>query len=209
MQDLSEPAKRMLEALKADETPSKASADRMWAAVAATGAAATVAASLGKGKLLLLGALGITGGVALWVFAGPPALEPTTSGSARSSTDARVAPANVEAQAELPPASVVETPAPALDAPAPAPVTAPEPAPVVPRSLAKKTPVKPSASATQAVDLERELALLSDAKARGCRRRVGRTGSPSPGLPTLELRARARLPAHDGAVRAGQTRRGA
>jgi hypothetical protein len=165
MQDLSEPAKRMLEALKADETPSKASADRMWAAVAATGAAATVAASLGKGKLLLLGALGITGGVALWVFAGPPALEPTTSGSARSSTDARVAPANVEAQAELPPASVVETPAPALDAPAPAPVTAPEPAPVVPRSLAKKTPVKPSASATQAVDLERELALLSDAKA--------------------------------------------
>jgi len=159
MQELSEPAKRMLEALKAEETPSKTSADRMWAAVAATGATATAAAALSKGKLLWLGALGIASGVALWIIVMPPAPERTPVASDPDSRTAEVSREPVPASAPLP-TSPAASRAPTMAEP----VTVPESVPV-PRAAPKKSEVKAKAIVSEAEDLERELALLSEAKA--------------------------------------------
>jgi len=69
--ELTDDAKKMLDSLKTDETPSKASSDRMWAAVAAGGATAALAAGIGNGKLILFAALGITAIGAIVVLSQP------------------------------------------------------------------------------------------------------------------------------------------
>ena len=169
MEELTDDAKEMLEALKVEETPSKTSSERMWAAVAAGGAGAALLGGIGKGKLLLLGALGITGVVALVLVTGPETPEPTGRGGEVATVSDGVGPSAVN-EPEVPPEAnepeppEVNEPEPkttadpspgALDAPLePAEVDEPEPRPKA------RSRVEPSADT-----LEEELSLLGDAKA--------------------------------------------
>lgn len=165
MEELTDDAKEMLEALKVEETPSKTSSERMWAAVAAGGAGAALLGGIGKGKLLLLGALGITGVVALVLVTGPEEPQPTGPGgqvAAVSSTPEPSTPdepqVEVEPEPEPEPPPVPKTTAdPSLDDDPEPPaeiIEDPEPRP--------KPRPKPEAGPDT---LEEELSLLGDAKA--------------------------------------------
>jgi TolA-binding protein len=157
MEELTDDAKDMLDALKADETPSKASSDRMWSAVAAGGAGAALLAGIGKGKLLLLGALGITGVVALVLVAAPGAGPGGGDGEASPAVAAHSEgvedrPVRPEPAPEDP--EIVEAPEPEPEIP-----EAPEPKAAEPDERVEKPKPQPAPD-----DLEKELSLLGDAK---------------------------------------------
>jgi hypothetical protein len=171
MEELTDQAKQMLDALKAEETPSKASSDRMWGALAG-GAAAGAIVGLSKGKLLMLGALGVTGVVALVLFTGQgPDDESDTASTDPGARGGAPVVAVDEPEPEPEPELELVEPEPEPELVEPAPEPAPEPASEPAREerapKASATPA-PEPAPTNAVegsaDLERELSLLAEAK---------------------------------------------
>lgn len=157
MEELTDDAKKMLDALKTDETPSKTSSERMWAAVAAGGATAALAGGIGKGKLLLFAAFGITAIGALVVLT---QLD-EQGGTATRGEATAVASTGEPARPD---------PEPAVVPPAPEEEPAVEDAPPIEPDAAEGSPSerpepKPATKeAPSADDLERELELIGQAK---------------------------------------------
>lgn len=156
MEELTDDAKKMLDNLKTDETPSKATSERMWAAVAAGGATAAIAGGIGKTKLILFAAFGITAIGALVVY-GQPEEDPSAVGRGMGST----VPQATASPGPDPEPEPEPEPTPEEPIVEPPPV---EPTPEVetPESDTTHKPAQPAAPA--AADLERELELIGEAK---------------------------------------------
>jgi hypothetical protein len=156
MEELSDEAKRMLDAFKAAETPPRGASDRMWTAIAAGGAGLGLSAMLAKGKLIALGGIVLGGLVGIVLLVPPHDEVPTVSG--------RAAPEVAAPDAVERPEAPLPTPGPPVVPPAAttAPATPPGPADRSRRGATRTE--APAEEAAPAGDLERELTLLGRAK---------------------------------------------
>lgn len=158
MEELTDDAKKMLEALKTDETPSKSTSDRMWAAVAAGGATAAIATGLGKTKLILFAALGVTT-IGAIVYLAQPDQEPGGTAGIGSAAPSTAASANTEPEPDPRP-----EPEPPPEEPTVEPESEQQPEPDQPTPTPAGETKKNTAPVPTAADLERDLELIGEAK---------------------------------------------